>query len=1680
MRKFTIYFLLFCILPLFAQEPVWNWSRATSGDKQNIISSIAVDNLGNSYSVGYFYSSTLPFGNVILTNTSPNNCDLFLIKCNKKGDIVWAKSAGGIASETTFSVSLDAAGNVYWAGSFGSPQISFDNITLNNAGPGTSDIFIAKYSANGNVIWAKSFGGNGNDFASSIKVSKNNNFYLYGNYTSSPLIFGAINLINLGADDLFLTKFNLNGDVIWAKRGGGLGSDVASDLAIDKNENNYFVGRFSSKTIDIGGKTLQNDSTLTSTFFASKFDKNGNAIWAKSASNENGQYVAVDTIGNAYITGSINGLGSKFGTTVLQNHDQWTYDQYLVKYDPMGNLIWAQSTGGDKNDIVKSIVVDKQNNIIIAGAFNSTSLSIGQSVLTSNGEYDIYMARYAPDGVPNATLKYGGSKTDEVGALAIDGNGDMFLGGMFNSPMVNFGAITAVKSLTDNNLFITSTIHPDNGPIVGCMDTKAKNYNPLATMPAQCIYDSTTTNPIYGCMDSKAKNYNPLATMPAQCIYDSTANPIYGCKDPMAKNYNPLATMPAQCIYDSTANPIYGCKDPKAKNYNPLATMPAQCIYDSTTTNPIYGCKDPKAKNYNPLATMPAQCVYDSTANPIYGCMDSKAKNYNPLATMPAQCVYDSTANPIYGCMDSKAKNYNPLATAPAQCIYDSTANPIYGCKDPKAKNYNPLATMPAQCIYDSTTTTPTPLTYKVSVPAGTVECYFAGMINNWTQQKMTKTGNLQYEITFPNATKWQEYKYCSGPSWAFGETTNGGKNRTWTESDLVTGWTNVFNPNATGTDVTYTVTVPMGTNTCYFAGAANNWQFAQMTKVGDRVFKFTINTPYRDKYKYLSGPDWKYCELDTAYKSTTDRNYSPADIVARWGLVYNPNGADEIIGCTNPKALNFNKFATKEDGSCRFPITTEPIYGCTNPVARNYNSMATIENGSCLFGDSTMIVWGCMNSTASNYNPKAVKDNGTCIFGNQNYIFGCMNPTAKNYNRLANKEDGSCIFVDSAQVIWGCTNPTATNFNPKANKENGTCKFVDSVQVVWGCTNVQAMNYNPKATMENGSCVFAKDPTVIYGCTKQGALNYNPSANKENGSCIFKDSTITVLGCTNAMAKNYNPLATKDNGTCIFQDSTKMILGCTNPTAKNFNRLATHDNGTCVFSDEATKIFGCTKPTAKNYNPLATVENGSCVFADSIKLPIYGCTNKLALNYNPLATVNNGTCKFEEQLIKGCTDKKAKNFNPLARVNDGTCKYDSIKTVYGCTDSLALNYNPLAKIDNKNCVYQTQIPGCMDVLALNYNPYANVKDGSCKYPVKIWGCTDKTALNFNPNATHNDGNCQYTTQIYGCTDPLATNYNPLATKDNRTCVFAPVASLGCTNKQALNFNPNANTDNGTCVFETITDTIVGCMDKAAKNYNPVATKPSGNCVFAGATISGCTSPMALNYNKLATVEDESCIFAKPVNIVLPIDKDALVAVKDTLAKIVEGSCSFDFNTPIDTVYIVSSSIISLNEIQVVWAIKQGTNITNVTSNYTVDKDGKSLLFLSLVCNGGGSKVIATGRYGAPYGGSSVQGVTVSSYYQVPTTPTRLIALNQTKAGVSMYPNPVKDMLLIDYKSNRTENITIWISSLDGKRLLSKQMNALTGQNRYEINTSSLNEGIYMLTIHSNSTLIHVNKLVKN
>ena len=105
---------------------------------------------------------------------------------------------------------------------------------------------------------------------------------------------------------------------------------------------------------------------------------------------------------------------------------------------------------------------------------------------------------------------------------------------------------------------------------------------------------------------------------------------------------------------------------------------------------------------------------------------------------------------------------------------------------------------------------------------------------------------------------------------------------------------------------VTYSVTVPAGTNACYIAGEMNNWSHIEMTKVDDTHYTLTVDTATASmKYKYCSGPSWDYVEMQAdGVTDVQDRTYSANDVVEAWKAVYDPNGSENPDPNPEPKDI--------------------------------------------------------------------------------------------------------------------------------------------------------------------------------------------------------------------------------------------------------------------------------------------------------------------------------------------------------------------------------------------------------------------------------------------------------------------------------------------------------------------------------------------------------------------------------------------------------------------------------------------------------------------------------------------------------------------------------------------------------------------------------------------------------
>jgi uncharacterized repeat protein (TIGR01451 family) len=165
---------------------VWADAFQASNGSGSGAYNLAVDASNNVYVAGSF-TGTVDFnpGNGKLTLPNAGGSDVYVAKLTSAGALIWAESMGGTDNDGQYGgLALDAAGNVYVTGNFGSPTANFGSFTLtnNSTNAGGWDIYVTKLDTNGNFLWAVSAGGTGDDMADGIAVDNSGNIYLVGLY----------------------------------------------------------------------------------------------------------------------------------------------------------------------------------------------------------------------------------------------------------------------------------------------------------------------------------------------------------------------------------------------------------------------------------------------------------------------------------------------------------------------------------------------------------------------------------------------------------------------------------------------------------------------------------------------------------------------------------------------------------------------------------------------------------------------------------------------------------------------------------------------------------------------------------------------------------------------------------------------------------------------------------------------------------------------------------------------------------------------------------------------------------------------------------------------------------------------------------------------------------------------------------------------------------------------------------------------------------------------------------------------------------------------------------------------------------------------------------------------------------------------------------------------------------
>ena len=307
-------------------------------------------------------------GGCMAKNTSWSESDVFLLKVDENGGIIWDRTYGGDKEDV--GLSLAKTENAYVICGY---TLSFGN--------GKADVWVIKTDAQGNEIWNKTYGGKGDDFGKRI-IRVNNGYVIVGSSGDRN-------------GDIWVIETDENGNEIWNKTYGGKDYERGEDIL--KTKDGYLIcgvtasygkwgtwdawvikideygNKIWNKTYDHGDMEwatriikvgneymVVGDATRPPSGWLIKIDEYGNEIWNKTYGGEFGESFSdiSETDGGYMLAGA------------TASYDVGFTDGWLLKIDKQGNEIWNKSFGRRFGDSLSSCLYDNGSYILTGGSYN--------------------------------------------------------------------------------------------------------------------------------------------------------------------------------------------------------------------------------------------------------------------------------------------------------------------------------------------------------------------------------------------------------------------------------------------------------------------------------------------------------------------------------------------------------------------------------------------------------------------------------------------------------------------------------------------------------------------------------------------------------------------------------------------------------------------------------------------------------------------------------------------------------------------------------------------------------------------------------------------------------------------------------------------------------------------------------------------------------------------------------------------------------------------------------------------------------------------------------------------------------------------------------------------------------------------------------------------------------------
>lgn len=343
---------------------------------------IAVDATGHAYVTGGTESSNFPTTPGALQTTLKGHVNAFVTKLDPTGSaLVYSTYLGGSVVDGTQSIVVDAAGSAYVLGFTQSTDFPTTAGAFRTVSGGGQDVFVVKLNPAGSgLVYGTYLGGTGEEFAAGLAVDAAGNAYVTG-YTQStdfPATPGAFRTVSAGGQDAFVTKLNRAGSgLVYSTYLGGSSVDEGRDVALDPAGSAYVVGITQSVDFPITPGVFQPALHGANDVFVTKLNPEGSALVYSTYLGGGGpdisRRIALDALGNAYVTGATN--SPDFPTTpgALQPLHAGGEDAFVTKLNADGSaILFSTFLGGGGNDRARGMAVDGAGNVFVIGFTSST------------------------------------------------------------------------------------------------------------------------------------------------------------------------------------------------------------------------------------------------------------------------------------------------------------------------------------------------------------------------------------------------------------------------------------------------------------------------------------------------------------------------------------------------------------------------------------------------------------------------------------------------------------------------------------------------------------------------------------------------------------------------------------------------------------------------------------------------------------------------------------------------------------------------------------------------------------------------------------------------------------------------------------------------------------------------------------------------------------------------------------------------------------------------------------------------------------------------------------------------------------------------------------------------------------------------------------------------------------